>query len=116
MRIESPRTPIRLTRRTKLLLAILIACSWAGTAFLVIGTLSLPSAWARGQLLVTVGIIFCTGAGVAASLMRPQAAGARLVGPRRFRMPRLTWIILEIGLALALVNVVISTLPSPQPT
>jgi hypothetical protein len=29
--------------------------------------------------------------------------------------PRLTWLILGIGLALVLVNVISSTLPSPQP-
>jgi hypothetical protein len=115
MGIKSPRTPIRLTRSAKLLLAVLIACSWVGTAFVLIGTLSLRSAWARGQLLVAVGILFYTGAGVAATLVRPQAPGARLVGPRWLMAPRLTWLILGIGLALVLVNVISSTLPSPQP-
>jgi hypothetical protein len=82
---------------------------------MAIGTISLQSNWSRGTLLQAAGGIAFTSCGTAAVLLirdRMDEQVARIFRPFWLGLPRLAWIVLVVGLFLALVDVVLAFIPS----
>jgi hypothetical protein len=112
-----PRTP--LTRRATVLLAIIVVTGAAGSLGVAIGAMSLQSDWSRGQLLQAGGVIAIAASGMAVVLLiseRMNGQGSGIFARSWLNLPRLAWIVLGVGLFLALGNVVPAFIPALRGT
>jgi hypothetical protein len=93
----------------------MVITSAVGAAGVAIGSGSLSSNWIRGQLLEAAGVICFTATAITAVLLIPKQ-GTGIFGLFWLGLPRLAWVILGIGVLLALGNVVFAFIPSLQAT
>jgi hypothetical protein len=94
------------------LLAIIIISSWAGTAGVVVSLATLQGHWLSGHLFMAAGLVAYSVAGVAAVLMRYPKEKRQSGGRSWLGLPRLAWVVMGLGLLLALSEVVAAVTPS----
>jgi hypothetical protein len=88
--------------------------SLGGSVAVVAGSLTLRSAWTKGQLLIAIGLLGYTLTGVTTAIFAKQAGStSRFLQPTWGRYPRAVWVLGAVGVFFALTNVAFAFLPHP---